>query len=999
MEFSMSKTLIKGQSVGFKKKLVAAAVASAMMGVSGFAIAQDENIEEVVVTGIKGSLQRSMDIKREAQGVVDAISAEDIGKFPDTNLAESLQRITGVSIDRANGEGARVTVRGFGPDYNLVTLNGRQMPGSGIEDTSANASRSFDFSNLASEGISGVEVYKTGRASVTSGGIGATINVLTSRPLDNPGLTASVGLKGVMDQSTDKGADITPELSGIYSNTFADDTFGVSLSASYQERESGSKSASTGAGWWSSPGNALYNGDWGQPGAAWGAIPTNDNQVNRPTGADEIYSIPQQLKYDFNEVQRTRTNGQLALQYRPVDSLTTTLDYTYSKQDFSQQFNDLSAWFNWNNNFSNISTEWTDGPIASPIMYAEGNVGSDYAMGAGDFSRTNENKSLGLNVEWLVNDRLTLEFDAHQSEAESRPDGKNGSHNVLGITAPVRGKSTAFFTEKFPVLQIDLSNGESAVNPEDIRISGSSFRSAITVSEIDQYQLKGKLELDNDFTIHLGAASTTVDNRSRFANVQRDSWGGVGEAGDLDLSLWHESGLASKFDLPGSGDVRAVDQTFLFNFEEVRKAAQALYGAEPGTSAPGDCGDWFCPSTDYRNGVDRSTEEETESVYIQLDKKLDLGGRTLNLVGGVRYESTDVTSISSASTFDVVRWVSDNEISLQSSAEREYVSDAGSYSQTLPSLDLSYELTDDLVLRASASKTIARPGYGDIQAGASLNGQAGFNGGSGSRGDAGLLPYESTNFDLSTEWYYGDASYLSVGYFKKDVKNFIGTRTIEENFYGLRNPTDGPRYRAAVAALGNTASVGEIREWIIAQGGPGVDGNVIVALPEDELLDFTVTIKSNQKEATIDGWEFAVQHVFGESGFGAIANYTLVDGDIGYDNLSLGEQFALLGLSDTANLVGFYDKDGLQVRIAYNWRDTFLAGTGHGTGNANPVYVEEYGQVDVNISYDINDNLTVFAEGLNVTDEYTRSHARTKLQLMNMTQLGPRYNIGVRYSF
>src|SRR5690606_523744 len=120
------------------------------------------------------------------------------------------------------------------------------------------------------------------------------------------------------------------------------------------------------------------------------------------------------------------------------------------------------------------------------------------------------------------------------------------------------------------------------------------------------------------------------------------------------------------------------------------------------------------------------------------------------------------------STFDVVRWVSDNEISLQSSAEREYVSDAGSYSQTLPSLDLSYELTDDLVLRASASKTIARPGYGDIQAGASLNGQAGFNGGSGSRGDAGLLPYESTNFDLSTEWYYGDASYLSVGYFKKD---------------------------------------------------------------------------------------------------------------------------------------------------------------------------------------------------------------------------------------
>ena len=162
----MSKTLTTTPSTGFKRKLIATAIASTMLGVSGIALAQDESVEEVIVTGIKGSLMRSMDVKREAQGVVDAISAEDIGKFPDTNLAESLQRITGVSIDRANGEGARVTVRGFGPDYNLVTLNGRQMPASGIEDTTASASRSFDFSNIASEGISGVEVYKTGRASV-----------------------------------------------------------------------------------------------------------------------------------------------------------------------------------------------------------------------------------------------------------------------------------------------------------------------------------------------------------------------------------------------------------------------------------------------------------------------------------------------------------------------------------------------------------------------------------------------------------------------------------------------------------------------------------------------------------------------------------------------------------------------------------------------------------------------------------------------------------------
>src|SRR5690606_28754743 len=214
MEFSMSKTLIKGQSVGFKKKLVAAAVASAMMGVSGFAIAQDENIEEVVVTGIQGSLQRSMDIKRNATGVVDAISAEDMGKFPDTNLAESLQRISGVSIDRSNNEGSKITVRGFGPDFNLVTLNGRQMPTNGY-------SRSFEFSDLASEGVNGVEVYKTFSADKVSGGIGSLVNIKTARPLDNPGLKVSVGAKAVMDTTNEIGDDVTPEVSGIFSNTFA----------------------------------------------------------------------------------------------------------------------------------------------------------------------------------------------------------------------------------------------------------------------------------------------------------------------------------------------------------------------------------------------------------------------------------------------------------------------------------------------------------------------------------------------------------------------------------------------------------------------------------------------------------------------------------------------------------------------------------------------------------------------------------------------------------
>src|SRR5689334_11022282 len=183
--------------------------------------AQDEQVadelDEVVVTGLRGSLKASMETKRDAIGVVDAINAEDIGKFPDTNLAESLQRITGVSIDRRNGEGALVTARGFGPQFNLVTLNGRQMPGAdayGNGDTVTSGqgagTRSFNFANLSSEAISAVEVYKTGRADISTGGIGAVVNIKTARPLDSDGTVFNVGVKATRDESAPFDNEITP---------------------------------------------------------------------------------------------------------------------------------------------------------------------------------------------------------------------------------------------------------------------------------------------------------------------------------------------------------------------------------------------------------------------------------------------------------------------------------------------------------------------------------------------------------------------------------------------------------------------------------------------------------------------------------------------------------------------------------------------------------------------------------------------------------------------
>ena len=161
--------------------------------------ATNDSLGEIVVTGLRQSLVTNESIKRNSSGIVDAITAEDIGKFPDTNLAESIQRIPGVTIDRVNGEGSRVTVRGFGPEFNMVTLNGRSMPAN-IGPNTANSSRSFDFENLSADGISGIEVYKTGRADIASGGIGSTINITTARPFDFNTMKAAFTAKADYDR-------------------------------------------------------------------------------------------------------------------------------------------------------------------------------------------------------------------------------------------------------------------------------------------------------------------------------------------------------------------------------------------------------------------------------------------------------------------------------------------------------------------------------------------------------------------------------------------------------------------------------------------------------------------------------------------------------------------------------------------------------------------------------------------------------------------------------
>ncbi len=356
---------------------------------------EDESFaEEVIVTGVRRSLIASMDRKRDAIGVVDAITAEDFGDFPDTNLAEALQRIPGVSIDRFNGEGSQITVRGLGPEFNLTLLNGRQMPTAG--------GRSFDFLDIATEGVSAVEVYKTPRAGLPTGGIGATVNLLTSRPLNNPGFKGVLTAKALHETSTKDAKDlseITPEVSGLYSQTFADDTFGVLLSGSWSKRENREEEA--------------HVSQWFENRAvgSQAAITNNSERTDGRTW------YPQDAGYGWAENERERTNAQAVLQWAPTDEFTATLDYTYSETEFTKNANGFGIWFNGAG--ATVNGNINERGVFTQVTEAEG----DYATGISRDHTKKRNDSLGINLNWQATDSVTLDLDYHDSSSELKGAG------------------------------------------------------------------------------------------------------------------------------------------------------------------------------------------------------------------------------------------------------------------------------------------------------------------------------------------------------------------------------------------------------------------------------------------------------------------------------------------------------------------------------------------------------------------------------------------------
>ncbi|MDP5149590.1 TonB-dependent receptor [Rheinheimera baltica] len=947
----------------YNKNKVATAVLAVLSAVATtptLAMQESEGkaAEIIEIRGIRGALGRAMDSKREAGGVVDSISAEDIGKFPDTNLAESLQRITGVSIDRSGGEGQLITVRGFGPEFNTVLVNGRQM-------ASENQSRAFSFDTIASELVRSLDVHKTSSATMQSGGIGSTVNVNTARPFAIGGFKVAGSVKGIYDENSEQ---TSPQLSGLISNTFADSTFGALLAVSHQQRDTRLNQAQI-DGWLENVG-----------------VPNPITQ-NGQAYSGNIFS-PRNYDHKVTTEERTRTNANLVLQYAPTDKLVITADALYSDFDIKADTTSYGHWFTAPN------LEGFDG-AAGPVVDANGTVIDLYQevglatdMHAKKFDRLTNSVSLGLNADWDVNNNLNMKFDFSHSSAEREPNNGRGDQlSLIGYANRVRfqvDNNILPYASQFAEANANIYSGQQELNgtayqagvtpdgvsnlldPANSRAHVMLRRGWAVKDSINQLRLDGVWS--EDALTGLTQVKFGVSYSSEKKNLDRWDNEGVGihctfcgypDTPDMAAFPQYVFNAGSDF-LSGVSGSGRMPTSWLAHDGEANFAFLEQYAASLGNNISFDA---------VKRNKSYEVTEDTTSLYVEMDFEGELAGMPLTSTAGVRYERTSVGVDGTDAPVTGLTILDETEM-LAQFGNASPINESASYEAILPNFSVKLEISDDVVARFAASQTLTRPTLesmspvtviGTTRQGGDLTSTS---------GNPELEPFTSTNLDLSLEWYYDTASYMSVGYFRKNVANFI-VNTTEDKTFTLDN-----------GSLLTDPSTGS------DTGAP--DNNDATAV-------FTNTLPNNGESAIVDGFELALQHSF-DSGFGLMVNATLVGSNAELDPADISQVFALTGLSDSYNLVGFYEQGPFQARIAYNWRDQFVQSLTQSNGDG-VVIVEDYAQIDATASYDLTDNLTVVIEGINLTNEYVHKRGRFSNQLLLIEDSGRRIAFGVRGTF
>jgi iron complex outermembrane recepter protein len=920
---------------------------------SGAAVGNSAELEEVVVTGIRVSLQRNLDMKREAVGVIDVISAEDIGKFPDSNVAASLQRVPGVSIQRSGtrGEPTGITVRGFGGDFNETLYDGRKI-------STAAGGRSVEFSTVGADFVGALAVMKTPDITLSGSSIGATINVMYPKPFDQPGLRLVASTSGSMQ---DEAEDIKPTVGALFSNTFADDTIGILIDGIYTDRSTDT--------------NRVFVSGWeGGRFAPCQLTPSCTGPQLSDANKTIVGWWQQQYGAEQSQVSDERIDGRIAFQWRPSDNILLTIDDNYSRQEIVTETYGFALWFGLNDLRSVNLDE--NGTVVDFIQ-----SGTPMDLNAGLDTRLLKTNQTGINLKVDASENLSFDFDASYAKSEQNPNGEGfdgadiGYGGTLGTALGVRVLGDS--SDTFPQLTTFGPNGNTS-RYLDPSVIGSHVlvRTAQKNSDtLKQARISATWQQEG-LQFDAGASylndNFELQNSNTFTNNFWQAWSGYGTPSGrtsgvvIPTSLYTGLINTSGF-IPGfSGGGSLPPQLLVYSPRALYSFLQGLGNPQtqniPGFNS-GCCN--YTGSLDLAldPGSVQDIEEETLAAFVRASFLVDVAGRPFHFSAGVRNERTDVSS-AGVGRLPVLLTQSPADPTLLTTtfSGNQPIKTESKYSYLLPSLDMKLEVTSEVHARFSASRTLTRPAINFLTPVLNVGSLPRIGALTANGGNPALKPYLSDNFDFAVEWYYQQNSYAAVNYFIKDVTNFIVQGTQRQTINNVIDPTTGQ---------------------------PAV---------------YTVSQRVNGPDATVDGFEFAWQHVFGDTGFGFNANLTLVDTDKPYNRYDISQSgFAVTGLADSANFIGFYDKNGFEVRVAANWRDEYLLQFGQNQNNsqfgAEPTFVNRSLQIDVSTSYQITDQLNVFFEALNVTDETLSTHGRFDNQLLDVFAYGRRYAIGARFRF
>lgn len=782
-----------------KKNILICTAGAAAMMLAVPATAQESNAfeDEVIATGIRSSIKRAQDIKRDAVGVVDAIAAEDLGKFPDLNVAESLQRISGIAIDRSGGEGQAVTIRGLGPQFNTVLLNGRQI-------ATDSGGREFNFDVLAAEQITGATVYKSGRSNLQEGGIGGTINVTTARPFDNPGFQMAGQVKAVYESLSEKAS---PAGSFLISNTTDDGTFGALAAVSYSERDVQVNQIGT-AGW--RPGQTISN-------------------VNDGVLFENAY-IPRNWDQIVDNQKRKRLNASLALQYAPSDDLTVSLDGFVSKFEVDSVVTDLASWFEPDRVGS--ATQDSNGTLTQftqeiGLNQGSGDPASDFVSTTRN-SRDVTNTGFGINVDWDATDNLNVSLDASHSTAENDRAGKD-RFNVVGIINNYSFDGTG----DTPTVAHDGFGSGSLPDASLSRLHYNEIGNVPTdEDQITEFKADFVYtpEVDAVKAVRFGAY-TQMREKSRFQIFGNQcAFCGYQVAAPNDIINFRPFTANNYF----SG---LIDTFYTYDGD-----AYVDYLADQGV-----------PIVTSLQNNRYTINEDIISGYADVTIGFDAGEIPVEMNIGMRYADTNI-DVGAVQSF-IADVVPTSDLTLFSNVfgPATDIVEGGSYGNFLGNMDVAFDVREDMKVRFAAYESLTRPTMSQLSPATTFNEPRRQNL-TANGGNPALKPFTSTNFDAAFEWYYSENSVFAVSAFHKDIDDIIVSLGGNETFVlANRNAADG--FRCAGTSP-SCAAPGDIDP-----ANPGFDVIANTAELNGESEIYRVNRPQNGESAKVKGIEVALTHV------------------------------------------------------------------------------------------------------------------------------------------